>query len=378
MKKSQFSRQTWLWLSVILLLFILISYITFTPKPQVYPNYVANSPSPTGIKAINTYLKNEKDAINWVKPPGFLPKIAGNKLLIIVEPDYIPEKEEMKEYSDFMKAGNTVLLFMKNPKGMFDISIGPKENAPSNREMKVFNQNNKAFNAAISSDVRLNPKNGNEVLLHDDAGAVALKQTYGKGHLIVALAPEWLTNGKLLKNDHLPLIVNLINIENPRTILFNEYVHGEQTDIGFLTAFPKWFLLLLLQGLLLTILWLWFKGKRFGPIFLPREETVRFSDEGIRALTAWYLKGRRYHDSLLIQADYVKLLLQERWGIPYNRQWLDLPNYLERKWQQIPNSEIRPFIHGLTNVLEKGKLNKQEYLLWSKKLDQLRKEVETG
>lgn len=137
-----------------------------------------------------------------------------------------------------------------------------------------------------------------------------------------------------------------------------------------------WFLLLLLQGGLLTILWLWYNGKRFGPIFTVREETVRFSDEGIRALAAWYMRGRRYHDSLEIQADYVKLSLQERWRIPYRLEWRELPVYFERKWPQLPKAEIHSLLNGLADILEKEKISKEEYLLWSKKIDRIRKEVE--
>ena len=35
-------------------------------------------------------------------------------------------------------------------------------------------------------------------------------------------------------------------------------------------------------------------------------------------------------------------------------------------------------LNGLTVVLRKEKLSKQEYLLWSKKLEEIRKEVEAG
>jgi hypothetical protein len=39
---------------------------------------------------------------------------------------------------------------------------------------------------------------------------------------------------------------------------------------------------------------------------------------------------------------------------------------------------VKPFLHDLTNILAKEKITKQEYLFWSQKLDQLRKEVEEG
>ena len=295
----------------------------------------------------------------------------------MIEPYFMPDSEEMDAYKAFMEAGNTILLFKKNPKGMFDLNTVLGETQSStDEEPNVFDLEEKAFRAEINSPVRLQTNEQDEILLYDEAGPIALKRDYGEGELIVSISPEWITNGKLLNNDHIPLVISLINEGNAGTFLFDEYIHGVQNASTIGTLYPKWFLLLMLQGILMTLLWLWYAGKRFGPIFIPREETVRFSDEGIRALAAWYIRGRRYHDSLVIQADYVKLLLQERWGIPYSKEWKDLSDQFERKSPKMPKLEIPTFLKGLVNILEKEKISKQEYLLWSKKLDRLQKEVE--
>ncbi|WP_066062544.1 DUF4350 domain-containing protein [Neobacillus soli] len=380
MKKLQSNRQGWIWIAILLFLFIVISFSLLSQKPKAYPNYVSDSPSPTGVKAFYTYLNKVKDVNRWDHSPNLFQKSHEKKLLVMVEPAFIPDKKEMDAYIDFMKDGNTILLFKDNPKGMFDLNTGPFEETPSftKDELKVYDQNHKAFMAEISSPIRLIPNKQDQILFKDDAGLIALKRTFGNGQLIVTITPEWIINSQLLDEDHLPLILKLINESKASEILFDEYVHDGQNAAAITTLYPKWFLLLLLQGILLVILWLWYKGKRFGPIIVPRDETVRFSDEGIRALTAWYLRGKRYHDSLLIQADYAKLLLQERWQIPYSRDWKDLASYLERKWLGIPRGDIRPFLNGLSTIMEKEKISKQEYLLWSRKLDQLRKEVEEG
>ena len=104
------------------------------------------------------------------------------------------------------------------------------------------------------------------------------------------------------------------------------------------------------------------RGKRFGPIYSLREETVRFSDEGIRAIAAWYIRGRRYHDSLVIQADYLKQSLQEHWRIPYREEWKDLAIILNGNGRNMQRRDSL-FTKGLTDVLEKEKVSKQEYLL---------------
>ncbi|WP_423802376.1 DUF4350 domain-containing protein [Neobacillus sp. SAB-20_R2A] len=374
------ARKGWLWLVILIVVFALLSYFTFTPKPKVYPNYVTESPSPTGTKGFYTYLKKEMSAKSWNHSPSLLPKNKEQQLLIMVEPGDFTEKEEISSYLDFIKEGNSLLLLTQNPDGLFDLRTKQLEkDIPSLEALKIYGKGGKAAQKAeVLSYVRLQPRNGEDTLLHDKYGPVALKRTVGKGQLIVAITPEWITNGKILKNDHLPLLISLVNETNSKTILFDEYVHGEQTTSTFLSAFPKWFLLLMFQGILIAFIWLWNKGKRFGPIMVPREEMVRFSDEGIRAIAAWYLRGRRYQDSLLIQADYLKQLLQERWQVPYHKEWQDIWGYLERKWTGIKTNEIRLFLQELAIILDKNKITKQEYLLWSRKLDQLQKEVEQG
>lgn len=338
---------------------------------------MSESPSPTGVKAFYTYLKDKREVNRWLHSPENLPKSEDEHLLLMVEPYFIPEKEEMDAYLEFMEKGNTILLFHTNPKGMFDIEI---EHLSSDtylgEDLRVSDNNGTGYRADLHSPIRLQTNEQDKILLKDEAGVLAFKRSFGKGQLIVSNSPEWIINGSILSVDHLPLILSLINEEENTSLLFDEFVHGAQNSSTFLTLYPKWFLLLLLQSALIAILWLIAHGKRFGPIFIPREESVRFSDEGIRALSAWYLRGRRYQESLSYQADYVKLLLQERWGIPVSKEWKDLSAPLERKWTNIPAYEIKTFLNELITILQKEHVNKQEYLLWSKRLDRLRKEVE--
>ncbi|MEH7392214.1 DUF4350 domain-containing protein [Bacillus sp. JJ1474] len=375
--KSFSNGRAWIYLLVLLILFMIISYFSFSPEPKYYPNYVSDSPSPTGVKALYTYLGKEKKVKKWSHAPNLLSKGEKKQLLIMAEPQFFPKNEVMEDYIDFMKAGHTILLFNKNPKGMFDLNSAPiNGEASSDGTADVYSRDGNKFRAEISSTVRLQTNLQDEILLSDQAGTVAIKRPFGNGQLIVSIAPEWITNGKILDYDHPSLLSALLIEEDTHTILFDEYIHGGENAPKISALYPKWFLLLLLQATIIIALFLWHKGKRFGPIYSLREESVRFSDESLQALAAWYIRGRRYHDSLLIQADYVKLLMQERWGIPYEKQWLDLSDILERKRMNMPKNEIQPLLSGLSNILANEKVNKQEYLLWSRKLDRLKKEVE--
>lgn len=368
----------WIWFAAILILFLLCSYFFLSKATKTYLPYDSHSPSPTGIKAFYTYAEKEIAGITrWEEPPS---RLSGseNKLLLMVEPYNVPNKEVMDEYIAFMEQGNTILLLMKNPDSMLGLNTNYVHFPSPNGQ--IFGEGSKEYRAQNSSPVRIQAEQTDEVLLYDEQGTIALKRSFGQGTLIVSNTPEWITNDAILKEDHLQLLLDLLQQDNKElyVLLVDEYIHGENSGSTFVTTYPQWFILILIQGILWTILLLWSRGKRFGPILVSREETVRFSDENLQALAAWHIKGNRYQDSLSIQADYLKLAFQERWGIPSSKEWLDRANQIERKSKMMNSKSVKPFLQDLTKILAKEKISKQEYLYWSKKLDQLRKEVEEG
>lgn len=373
MQKKRLTPKTWIGLSLFLIVLLFSRYLLVQDQLKEYPIFDSDSPSPTGVKAFYTYLEKSNESVKrWTESPSDLSTTSENQLLIMLEPYFIPTTEELGAYKEFMNSGNTILLFKQNPKGMFELETEPVDT----NEGLIVDKADHAYSAELLESFRLLEQTDDEVLLSDDLGTIALQRSFGKGNLIVANSPSWMMNSELLTDDHLALILTLVSEVDSKTILFDEYIHSSDSASTFFTIYPRWFLLLLVQGTLFTLLWLWALGKRFGPIFIPREETVRFSDEGLRALAAWYLKGRRYHDSLVIQADYVKTLLQERWRIPYTMEWENLTDHFKQKCPHLHKDEIREMLMGLTPMLSKEKVSKQDYLYWSKKIETIRKEVE--
>lgn len=345
---------------------------------QEYVPYDSSSPSPTGTKAFYTYLKEENFPVSkWNQNPAFLPQTEGSSLLIMIEPYFIPDSDVMNAYIEFMEEGNTILLLKNNPRGFFDIQINHIGNLTI--ESTEINYNGKHYESEIMSNIRIDSKDSDTILLSDNFGDVAIKRNYGAGSLILSVTPTWMMNEHILKNDHLPLLLNLLqeNGFNYSRILIDEFYHGGSPSSA-LDVYQNWFLILLFQGALVTLLTLWMQGKRFGPIREAREEFVRYSDESIRALAAWQLRGKTYNESLHTQADYLKYLLQEKWGIPYNRSWIDSITILTSRWKNKDSSQIVNFIYKLDEILKNERITKQEFLYWSKELDTLRKEVEEG
>lgn len=107
----------WIWLTLLLILIVISTFIIQSKQLKEYPPYVSDSPSPSGVKAFYTYLSNKDLVKRWSHSPQRLPGNAENQILVMVEPYFIPVSEEMEAYMDFLDAGNTVLLFKKIRKG---------------------------------------------------------------------------------------------------------------------------------------------------------------------------------------------------------------------------------------------------------------------
>lgn len=373
MQKSTSNSKLWYWGVAVLVLLLASTYFLDKKQPQQYREYVSESPSPTGLKALYTYLKDEKKNVQrWRHSPKHLNADATKQTLVMAEPTSMPDGAEMDAYMQFMDAGNTIILWARKPQGWFGLSTEPIDGEGTG---KVLDRNGDEFDAILAYDERLISAPDDQVLLHDEYGPIALKRKVGDGQLIVSLFPNWLKNAELPEEDHVPLVISMLNEAGGDTFLFDEYIHGEKGTGAVLVLYPQWFLLIMFQLGIMAILWLWYKGKRFGPVIIPREETVRFSDESIRALAAWYMRGRRYQDSLAIQADFLKQIFKER-GLSFQNGWTDFTAYfLQKGWQK---EEADVFLQGLDGVLKKETISKQEYLLWSKKIDRVRKEVENG
>lgn len=368
-------KKTWIWLGVLLIVFIAAGYFLSSGQPQEYPGYVSESPSPTGTKAFYTYLQENAGASRWEHDPELLPGDDRNELLFMIEPFFVPDQGQMNEYIRFMEAGNTILLFKNNPEAMFELDVAP-ELAVTDEAITITDHESREYEAQVPSQMRLEEEATDQVLLQDDAGVIALKRPFGNGALIAVNAPDWLVNDQITDENHVELLAFLMEESEYSTILVDEHIHGGGGAPSAAALYPQWMLVTALQLSVLTLLWLWYKGKRFGPVRVPREAEVRFSNEQIAALAAWYQRGRRYRDPLRLQADYVKLLLQEKWGVPYRRSWQESTELLKRRVDNMPAEEVGRFTRELTKLLNKESVNKQEYLAWSEKLDRLEREVE--
>jgi hypothetical protein len=373
-KNSNQPSSTWIIIVILLILFFGLGTLLIPNKQTDYPDFISQSPSPTGVKALYTFIENQQKQVQvWESPVEQLPK-ASIQFMLLIEPPMFSE-EEQEKWIKWMKRGNDLWLIAKYPEDFFDAKTNKVESA-KNSPIKQIQTNDGSYEASVETSLRLVPKAGDEIIFEDASGPIAITRSYGKGELTVLLTPEWFQNKNILKNDHLPLILALFERVDPEVVWFNDYIHGFNSQFAILEAYPEWFILSFAQVALFVLLWIWSKGRRFGPVETPREWVVRFGDERIKAQAVWYQKGEFYQETVEQQLEYLRLIIQEKWGISANsetREFIDLtkrrlPLSKQHKWEN-DWSEI----NIITNT---EKVSHKQFLKCSKLIDDIRKEVQ--
>lgn len=362
------NKKAWLLIALGLSILLVGATLASLNQPESYSPYLSKSPSPTGTKAFYEFTSHEHNVGRWSAPPTRLPDRSEKVALFMVGPYYTLSTEEQRHYQQWMEQGNTVVLLKQNPTGLFDIKTEPLPSANESAKTLV-----DGYEAVVEQSFRLMPDTDDDVLLEDSQGALVLERTYGEGRLIVSMNPNWVQNGTILEEDHALLMNELLMAAGAEQVLWDEYIHGQENIPTAFTIYPKWILVVTLQLLLLTILWLWYKGKRFGPIYTPREHTVRLGDERLQALSAWYMRGGFYDESIRIQEEFLRSLIQNRYGIRQHQSWGDILEALAPYQSKEQQERWEAYTKGLDH---RKSIRKTEYLQWSKKLDDLRKEVQ--
>jgi hypothetical protein len=329
------SGRKWITASAVLIaaviLFLLIGSFYATSKGQEQAPYLSFSADIDGVKAVRTLLARKGiDAGEWRHPWVRLPKGSGHTL-IAVEPYGIDPKEKTA-VEVWLEQGNHVLWISRNvseggirPLVTESVARSPRDGGVQPVHVK----RNAAIGdigtpasfeaAAVQASERLKPSEQAELLLSDERGILAARYPVGQGSLTVLLAPEWLLNGTILQKQHFELVWPLLmdSMANPDNglVWFDEYHHGYHAKPGILAVYPDWMLAVYIQAGLAALLALWHLGKRFGPIETPREWTVRRGDETVLAVAGWHRRMKLRRASIGQQEQYLRQLIQERWGV---------------------------------------------------------------
>lgn len=364
-------------IAVATVLLVVLGLTLLAPETPVKPPYLSSSAQPDGTKALVTLMREKKQRVAaWTRSWRELPEGSGQTLLLAGGRSIT--LAEQGDMLGWVGAGNELILFDDQPEewDLFTLDeSGPAQHLTAIADVRATTATDRKRSGAVATPYRLLVADGEEgvtPLLIDNYGVLAARYTYQEGQITVFLTPEWLRNDTVLAEAHFEMLwPSLYANGEPRTIWFDDYHHGVVAKASKLAAFPAWLTAIVLQLVLGTLLWLWWKAVRFGPAYVPRAWTVRRGDETLRAAAGWYERRRLACDALLHQERYVRTLLTRHWGV--------LPSATDQQvlaaaQQHISRSELVE-LQGLLGewhrIQHVGRCSKQQFLKISRQADHL-------
>lgn len=362
-------------IAVATLLLVIVGWLIVKPTVEPLPPYLASSAQPSGIKAVLVLLEEKgKQVKEWRQPMRFLPTATGQAMLV-VEPDRLMAEEQI-DILDWVSEGNDLILFHSRPEWedlpFHTEYIRGKENQERNIQGPLVQGR---LMGKAETLLRFLEDDDMEPLLYDDQGILGGRTQVGDGSVTFFLVPEWLTNQKIDRLSHFEAIWPYV--QGDWSVLWvDEYHHGLQEKPGFLAIYPGWLIAACMQLGILLLLYVWWRGKRFGPVYTLREWTVRRGDETLLAVSSWYERRELAKDALRHREAYMRQLLYDRWGVHQRADRVEIVRYAKTRWT---NQEVEKFAHLLERLEQaknEGRYSPKSLLADSLLLDEITKRLE--
>ncbi|GFZ78214.1 hypothetical protein GCM10008018_24600 [Paenibacillus marchantiophytorum] len=306
-------------LALSILAFLALGYWLVKPKLPDQPPNLSFSADLDGTKAWKELLTTKQAAVKeWRLDWKHLPQ-AQAMLLVAVQPLNV-SKADREQLLRWVRQGNDAVLFDQNPEAWDLVDIQQVEGAVGTGQLTAIKaspdylQAEGEWQGSVATKYRILPSSDSRTLFEDERGVLASRVEEGAGSITMVLTPEWMQNGKIDEASHFELIWPLF-AKSWQAVWVDETHHGLGTKPGLLAVYPAWLVLASVQLGLALLLWLWLRGKRFGPVHMPRAWTVRRGDEGIHAVAAWYERLGYQHEALAHQQLHLRQLLHRRWGL---------------------------------------------------------------
>lgn len=289
----------------VLLFFAAYGLVALEPKEinTGHERRTTYSAAAGGYKALYLWLQELNLPVKrWERTLNDLPAEAS--VLVMVEPELGPSKDELKSLKQWVADGRTFILIAQLPNPFWadmGLEVEPVFGMQHLQEKQgalrfqpgPYTQGIKSLNYSGHSRLSSSRPQG-IVHLRSAGGGLLVVLDEGKGRVMGLVDPSLFSNGSLRDEDHARLALNLLlSHRNGGELLIDEYHHGYGRATSVLEhLFSSRALTPLLQGIfILLVLWA-NKGIRFG---LPRpllQEERSSSLEHVRAMAQLYQRAK--------------------------------------------------------------------------------------
>ncbi|MED4750018.1 DUF4350 domain-containing protein [Brevibacillus choshinensis] len=363
-------------IALAILLLLACGWLLVKPQGPDFPPYVSVSAEHDGLKGLTTLLDEKGSRVKeWKQPMRVLPTGQG-QALVMVEPQALSANEQT-ELLEWVKQGNDVILFAENA----DAWVGVPFSTFKMEEENVQERNvqgpmlDQGRSGIARTPYRLHHAPSLEALLYDDLGILAGRTQVDEGSVTLFLVPEWLTNEGILQHNHFEAIWPYFQ-KGWSVLWMDEYHHGLQEKPGWLAVYPGWLIVGCGQLALSLLIWVWWKGKRFGPVYTLREWTVRRGDETLLAIASWYERRHLALDALLHRETFLRQLLFDHWGVHRRADRAEIVRLAKTKWSVTDVDKIDRLLERIERAKTEKRYTSKRLLEDSILIDDITKRLE--
>ncbi|HCQ20695.1 MAG: hypothetical protein AN483_03275 [Aphanizomenon flos-aquae MDT14a] len=350
------------WFGWIVLLAIILLTILAAPNTKI-TNGSTYSRAPDGYGAWYAFMQEKQISIQrWQKPFSDLPTTKNPVTLLQVNSDF-KDMETYPQQEEWVKKGNTlVILGIKRPVTAAAFST----------------QHESAFGEVkIDTSRRYNRNKGEQVILEDKFGAIIWQRKFGQGKVILVTTPYLAANAYQEKDGNFKLLGDLVT-KNSQKIFIDEYIHGYkdkdiQEKVGeesIFNYFAKTPLLpAFIQGIILLLVLIWAKNRRFGKPATLKTPVIDNSQAYIHALAEVLEKAVSSDFVVEMLGKEEQIQLQKVLGlsqIPVEDQ------VLLKIWEEQTGSSTENLNNVLQLKAQKRRINERELINWLGKWRKLR------
>ncbi|MBA4543877.1 MULTISPECIES: DUF4350 domain-containing protein [Thermoactinomyces] len=368
----------------------------------------SQNPEPTGVKALSEFLSERGVPAKPLETENNLPSGSGNTLMFVNPQTNKPNPERLRALLNWVSRGNQVVLWSAPDS---DWSKAFRFSGQSCRFGEEYVRVKPQFHQEWLDEVQflswksatcIAPRQGIIPVLKDDQNhlLVGYKQS-GQGRIVYVPDPSIIANKNIDKADHIALLLWMVSNPFQKAVWFDETSHSllgqgeapstetdelppiqdegipEPSAVTFLAALGINGGFVLVQIVLLTLLWLFARGKRFAS---PRMEQVvekRDSMEYIDAMSRLYRRSNLRMEALLFMKEQLHLAILQKLRMRGHESEAELLHQLEVAM----GSEFRRNYENIARLIQDAadadrKLTSYIFVEWSRTLRKLRKEIE--
>ncbi len=373
---------------------IAFSFLSLKPQNKNLLPFSSESAKADGVKAL--YLLYKKRGLQvsiWEKSYRDLPQTTDVTLMIIGPQMSAPAGQEWEALRKWVERGNQIVIWDPvfsdwsklfqfegetcEPLYISQRKIAKHEPNPWFEQLDALFE----FNVCLKLNDQIQP-----VLTDEHGNLLVAKKPIGKGSVYYVPDPYFVANENIDLKDNIALPLGLVKKEE---VWFDQSVHtlanqlndfvplDEQPSKNFFSLVAEDGLLLIFQLLLILLLWLYARGKRFAS---PRFEMVkeeRNAVEYVEAIARWYANSAVRRDALTSQFQMLRQEMREAFRLPKSQYSYEgeLKERIKRYLDASFVNKYDELVQMMHKVETKRRISAKDFIQVSKLIDSLRKEI---